>query len=160
MSLKHIFNANIVDPDQTPRHAASDLGVNCLPMSLLCDSMLKWVNQECNHALTHYKLIHNGFYTCILHCHLDSIVGRICQNARSLTLRLKHFTYTYTHTRLLILHKVYSTHKNNELVPSIVSYRMWKWSFFGTTLKFCKRPCYEPVEFKCGWIVEEGKIVA
>ena len=27
-----IFNANNVDPDQTPRSAASDLGLNCLPM--------------------------------------------------------------------------------------------------------------------------------
>ena len=28
-----VFNANSVDPDQTPRSAASDLVVNCLPMS-------------------------------------------------------------------------------------------------------------------------------
>ena len=28
-------NANSVDPDQAPRSAASDLGLNCLPMSLL-----------------------------------------------------------------------------------------------------------------------------
>ena len=32
------FNANSVDPDQTPRSTASDLGLHCLPMSLL------WVN--------------------------------------------------------------------------------------------------------------------
>ena len=30
-----VFNANSVDPDQTPRSAASDLGLDCLPMSLL-----------------------------------------------------------------------------------------------------------------------------
>ena len=29
----HILNANNVDPDQTPRSAASDLGLHCLPMS-------------------------------------------------------------------------------------------------------------------------------
>ena len=28
------INANSVDPDQTPRFAASDLGLQCLPMSL------------------------------------------------------------------------------------------------------------------------------
>ena len=33
-----VFNANSVDPDQTPRSVASDLGLNCLPMSLLWDS--------------------------------------------------------------------------------------------------------------------------
>ena len=29
-----VLNANSVDPDQTPRSAASDLGLHCLPMSL------------------------------------------------------------------------------------------------------------------------------
>ena len=29
-----ILNANSVDPDQTPRSAAFDLGLHCLPMSL------------------------------------------------------------------------------------------------------------------------------
>ena len=29
-----VVNANNVDPDQTPRSAASDLGLHCLPMSL------------------------------------------------------------------------------------------------------------------------------
>ena len=37
-----VFNANNVDPDQTPRSAASDLGLHCLPMSLLWDTRLKW----------------------------------------------------------------------------------------------------------------------
>ena len=36
-----ILNANSVDPDQTPRSAASDLGLHCLPMSLLRDAMLR-----------------------------------------------------------------------------------------------------------------------
>ena len=38
-------NATSVDTDQTPRPAASDLGVHCLPMSLLWDARLKWVKQ-------------------------------------------------------------------------------------------------------------------
>ena len=29
-----VLNANIVDPDQTPQSAASDLGLHCLPMTL------------------------------------------------------------------------------------------------------------------------------
>ena len=41
----HVCNANSVDPDQTPRSAASDLGLYCLPMSLLWDARNKWVNQ-------------------------------------------------------------------------------------------------------------------
>ena len=39
------FNANTVDPDQTPRSAASDQGLNCLLMSLLWDARHKWVNR-------------------------------------------------------------------------------------------------------------------
>ena len=34
-----------VDHDQTPRSAASDLGLYCLPKSLLWDARLKWVKQ-------------------------------------------------------------------------------------------------------------------
>ena len=29
-----VFNANDIDPDQTPKTAESDLGLHCLPMSL------------------------------------------------------------------------------------------------------------------------------
>ena len=36
-----MFNANGVDSDQTPSSVASDLGLNCLPVSL--DARLKWV---------------------------------------------------------------------------------------------------------------------
>ena len=39
-----VFNANSVDPDQVPHSAASDLGLHCLPVSLLRDARLKWVN--------------------------------------------------------------------------------------------------------------------
>ena len=37
------LNANSIDPDQTPRSAASDLGLHCLLVSLLLDARLKWV---------------------------------------------------------------------------------------------------------------------
>ena len=39
------LNANSVDPDQTPRSAASDLDLHCLPMSHLWDARHKWVKQ-------------------------------------------------------------------------------------------------------------------
>ena len=35
--------ANSGDPDQTPRSAASDLGLHCLPSTLLRVSRLHWV---------------------------------------------------------------------------------------------------------------------
>ena len=35
--------ANIGDPDQMPRSAASDLGMHCLPVTLLRVSRLQWV---------------------------------------------------------------------------------------------------------------------
>ena len=38
---KTAFNANSVDPDQTPRSAASDLGLHCLPISLLWNTRHK-----------------------------------------------------------------------------------------------------------------------
>ena len=38
------LNANSVDPDQTPHSVASDLGLYCLPKSLLLGARLKWIN--------------------------------------------------------------------------------------------------------------------
>ena len=38
-----VINANSVGPDQTPRSAASDLGLDCLPMTRLWDTRHKWV---------------------------------------------------------------------------------------------------------------------
>ena len=35
--------ANSGDPDQTPHSAASDLGLHCLPITLLWVSRLQWV---------------------------------------------------------------------------------------------------------------------
>ena len=41
----YILKANSGDTDQTPRSAASDLGLHCLPMSHKKDAnRLKWVN--------------------------------------------------------------------------------------------------------------------
>ena len=54
-----VFNANSVDPDQMPRYAASDLGLNCLPMSLL------WVAR---HKSVLYKEMHNvQIFTTIMY---------------------------------------------------------------------------------------------
>ena len=36
--------ANSEDPDQMPRSVASDLGLHCLPVTLLRVSQLQWVN--------------------------------------------------------------------------------------------------------------------
>ena len=44
------FNANNVDPDQTPRSAASNLGLHCLLMLLLWDARLIWVNNTTEDA--------------------------------------------------------------------------------------------------------------
>ena len=38
-----VFNVNSIDPDQMPDSAASDLGLHCLPMSLLWDARHKWI---------------------------------------------------------------------------------------------------------------------
>ena len=37
--------ANSRDPDQTPRSVASDLGLHCLPITLLGVSRLQWVKE-------------------------------------------------------------------------------------------------------------------
>ena len=38
--------ANSRDPDQMPHFAASDLGLQCLPITLLGVSRLQWVDQN------------------------------------------------------------------------------------------------------------------
>ena len=40
------LNANSVDPDQTPRSAASHLSLRCLPMSHLWGAWLIWVKKQ------------------------------------------------------------------------------------------------------------------
>ena len=39
-----VLFANSGDPDQTPRSAASDLGLHCLPFTLSGASGLQWVD--------------------------------------------------------------------------------------------------------------------
>ena len=39
-----VIYANSEEPDQTPRFAASDLGLHCLQMPLLWGGRLKWIN--------------------------------------------------------------------------------------------------------------------
>ena len=41
-----VLKANSVDQDQTPRSAASDLGLNSLPTSLLWDAKQIWVKRH------------------------------------------------------------------------------------------------------------------
>ena len=43
---KKILYANIEDPDQTPRFAASDLGLHCLPLSQNWNARLIWVKDK------------------------------------------------------------------------------------------------------------------
>ena len=56
-----VINADSVNPDQTPHSAASDLGLLCLPMPLLCDARLKWVKRTTFIS----DLTFNGFSTTI-----------------------------------------------------------------------------------------------
>ena len=46
--LDEIFKANRIAPDGTPRLAASDLGLFCLPMSHKKDARLIWVKKTSN----------------------------------------------------------------------------------------------------------------
>ena len=39
-----ILLANNVDPDQTPHYVASNLGLHCLPLTLLWGSREEWIN--------------------------------------------------------------------------------------------------------------------
>ena len=56
----YIFNANSVDPDQTPRSLASDLVLHYLQMPLLWDARHKWVN------VIKKKQIPAHCYVCLL----------------------------------------------------------------------------------------------
>ena len=42
-----VFYANNVDPNKTP-HSEADLGLHCLPITLLVVSRLKWINDRSN----------------------------------------------------------------------------------------------------------------
>ena len=41
-----VINANSVDPDQTPRPAASDLGLYCFPVPILWGARHKWFGRS------------------------------------------------------------------------------------------------------------------
>ena len=49
--------ANSGDPDQTPRSAASDLGLHCLPITLLGVSRLEWVNSSNMGCAMHKRVL-------------------------------------------------------------------------------------------------------
>ena len=69
-----VFNANSVDPDQTPRFAASDLGPHCLPMPyLLWEARLKWVNIR-------YSRIFLIFL--VFHVYIETIIPYIARDKR------------------------------------------------------------------------------
>ena len=50
------LNANSVDSYQTPHSAASDLGLHCVPMSLLWDARFKWNK---HHPVLNWTLNYN-----------------------------------------------------------------------------------------------------
>ena len=62
------LSVNSEDPDQTPHSAASDLGLHCLPITLLGVSRLQWVNKCVDWAI---KFQINQSRYCIL-CTDDS----------------------------------------------------------------------------------------
>ena len=52
--------ANSEDPDQTPRSAASDLGLHCLPVTLLGISRLQLVNYFLSASMQELVKIYNS----------------------------------------------------------------------------------------------------
>ena len=72
------FNANNVDPEQTPHSVASDQGLLCLSMSLLMDIRHKWVNTCSNTKLfdstAHFLMFERICMTicwCVLKCRMN-----------------------------------------------------------------------------------------
>ena len=53
--------ANSGDLDQTPRSAASDLGLHCLPITILLVSRLQLVKNDLRYLILH--TLHFGFYS-------------------------------------------------------------------------------------------------
>ena len=51
-----VFNANSIDPDQTPHFVASDLGLHCLPVVLLGVSRLKLVKLKMHYRSPFYQI--------------------------------------------------------------------------------------------------------
>ena len=77
------LNANNEDPDRTPYSSASNLGLDCLPVSLLWEARLKWVK------FIEFLLDQANFYLicpavlqilCRLDLHFSSISEKQQQN--------------------------------------------------------------------------------
>ena len=71
-----VLNANSVDLDQTPRSAASDLGLHCWPVSLLWDAKHNWVKLFGSHLMSHQRTF--ILESCCIVCAFfskDSVVG-------------------------------------------------------------------------------------
>ena len=84
-----VLNARSVDPDQTPRSAASDLGPHFLPMSFLWDARGKWVKSSgpiellthsCEKRVTLKTLLRVVGMTDIAMCHYSSWADAINSN--------------------------------------------------------------------------------
>ena len=54
-----VFNENNVDPDQTPRSAASDLALHYLSVILLGVSRLKWVKVYHDCSRRHFEIFYH-----------------------------------------------------------------------------------------------------
>ena len=79
--------ANSRDPDQTPRSAASDLGLHCLSITLLGVSRLQWAVEQCTQCA-------GDVFVCVLiakvhawelhvtsiKCFRDSVLSKGMQN--------------------------------------------------------------------------------
>ena len=66
-----VFIANSVDPDQRMRSTASDLGLHCLPVSLLWDARHKCVKQKQFYV---FKIkLHNKLAVVHVKCYLNRI---------------------------------------------------------------------------------------
>ena len=65
--------ANSGDPDQMPHSVASDLGLHCLPITLLRVSRLQWVKCYINNLCSPIR-IYTGYYTWSvdLKCYINS----------------------------------------------------------------------------------------
>ena len=87
--------ANSWDPDQTPRSAASDLGLHYLPITLLRVSRLQWVTGICL-ALWFACFDCLCFLTCApsvgLFALFLGVIGRLCSVIVALS---GHHLYTY-----------------------------------------------------------------
>ena len=66
--------ANSGDPDQTPRSAASDLGLHCLSITLLRVSRLQWVKFKPGHSIS-YKIACAATEDSEQHVHPRSLIG-------------------------------------------------------------------------------------